>query len=77
MPRSEWSGPPHHSPTHLQWHCKLPGSLGRLGRAAAQGHVQTLLAVDDMLFSGSNDQATTIHLWKLDASGAYQPQVLL
>ena len=40
-----------------------------------QGTIQTLLAVNDMLISGSNDQATgTIHMWKLDAAGQYQPQ---
>lgn len=46
-------------------------------RGSVQGTIQTLLVASDMIFSGSNDQATTIHVWKLDAAGQFQPQVRL
>lgn len=43
-----------------------------------QGSVLTMLLKDNMLFSGSNDLATTIHVWKADpATKIFAPQVAL
>jgi hypothetical protein len=41
-----------------------------------QGHILSLLAVNGMLFSGSNDSC--IHVWKYDpATGVFNPAVRL
>lgn len=41
-----------------------------------QGHILSLLAVNGMLFSGSNDSC--IHVWKYDpATGGFNPAVRL
>ena len=44
--------------------------------APVQGHILSLLAVNGMLFSGSNDSC--IHVWKYDpATGGFNPAVRL
>ena len=44
--------------------------------APVQGHILSLLAVNGMLFSGSNDSC--IHVWKYDpATGSFNPAVCL